>query len=186
MTYYGANELAYNFRTVRNNTITIAQEIPEDKYSFAAAPGCRTVAQTLAHIAVTPRVPTQIHFTERRSTLVGFDFMTVFAGLIAEEQAPRTKEQILQLLRTEGDRFAALLAGATDEFLAEQVTFPPGLEPAVKTRFEMLLGAKEHEMHHRGQLMVVERILGITPHLTRRMEERMAAMRATQAQGAGA
>jgi hypothetical protein len=29
-------------------------------------------------------------------------------------------------------------------------------------------------MHHRGQLMLVERMLGITPHLTRHMQERMA------------
>jgi uncharacterized damage-inducible protein DinB len=43
-----------------------------------------------------------------------------------------------------------------------------------KTRFEMLLGAKEHEMHHRGQLMLIERMLGIVPHLTRHMQERMA------------
>ena len=34
-------------------------------------------------------------------------------------------------------------------------------------RFEMLLGTKEHEMHHRGQLMLIERLLGIVPHLTR-------------------
>jgi len=33
--------------------------------------------------------------------------------------------------------------------------------------FEMLLGTKEHEMHHRAQLMVIERLLGIVPHLTR-------------------
>ena len=36
----------------------------------------------------------------------------------------------------------------------------------------MILSVKEHEMHHRGQLMLIERILGITPHLTRRMQER--------------
>jgi uncharacterized damage-inducible protein DinB len=42
----------------------------------------------------------------------------------------------------------------------------------------MLLSAKEHEMHHRAQLMVIERMLGITPHLTRQMQERMA-VRAT-------
>jgi uncharacterized damage-inducible protein DinB len=45
----------------------------------------------------------------------------------------------------------------------------------------MLIAPKEHEMHHRGQLMVVERILGITPHLTRHMEERIAAMQSAQA-----
>ena len=34
----------------------------------------------------------------------------------------------------------------------------------------MLLGVKEHEMHHRGQLMMVQRMLGIVPHLTRQRE----------------
>ena len=37
----------------------------------------------------------------------------------------------------------------------------------MKSRLEMLLGAKEHEMHHRAQLMLIERLLGIVPHLTR-------------------
>jgi len=32
----------------------------------------------------------------------------------------------------------------------------------------MLIGTKEHEMHHRAQLMVIERLLGIVPHLTRK------------------
>jgi len=43
------------------------------------------------------------------------------------------------------------------------------------------IAPKEHEMHHRGQLMVAERMLGITPHLTRHMEERIAAMQSAQA-----
>jgi hypothetical protein len=30
-------------------------------------------------------------------------------------------------------------------------------------------------MHHRGQLMLVERMIGITPHLTRENEARRAA-----------
>jgi len=47
----------------------------------------------------------------------------------------------------------------------------------------MLLGPKEHEMHHRAQLMVAERALGITPHLTRQMQERFAAMQAAAGKG---
>ncbi len=54
-----------------------------------------------------------------------------------------------------------------------------GATPAGKTRFEMILGVKEHEMHHRGQLMMIERMLGMVPHLTREMQARFAA-RATQ------
>jgi uncharacterized damage-inducible protein DinB len=58
---------------------------------------------------------------------------------------------------------------------------PPGMMPASKSRFEMILGVKEHEMHHRAQLMVVERMLGITPHLTREFQTRMASMSAAAA-----
>ncbi|HET7840255.1 MAG TPA: DinB family protein [Terriglobia bacterium] len=181
MTYYGAKELARSYRTVRNNTVKIAEEIPEDKYSFRPAEGCRSVAETLGHIAMISRVPQQIHFVERRTTLVGFDFFGLRGKLQAEAKAPRTKAQIIELLRSDGEKFAKALEGVSDAFLAETVEYPEGMEPRLKSRFEMLIAAKEHEMHHRGQLMVVERMLGITPHLTRQMEEVMAAMQANQA-----
>ena len=57
MTYYGSKELAASFRTVRNNTITIAEEIPEDKYGFRASPETRSVAQTLVHMAIVSKLP---------------------------------------------------------------------------------------------------------------------------------
>jgi uncharacterized damage-inducible protein DinB len=54
---------------------------------------------------------------------------------------------------------------------------PAGMTPAAKSRFEMILSVKEHEMHHRGQLMLIERMVGVVPHLTRQMQARMAAVR---------
>ena len=181
MTYYGAKELARSFRMVRKNTITIAEEIPEEKYGFRPAEGCRSIAETLVHIAVMTRVPEQIHAVEHRSTLVGFDFFGVMGKLQAEVKTPRTKAQVLELLRTEGEKYSKVLEGASEAFLAEQVEYPEGMEPRMKSRFEMLIAPKEHEMHHRGQLMVVERMLGITPHLTRHMQERIASMQSAQA-----
>ena len=178
MTYYGPKELAAAFRTVRNNTIKIAEEIPEEQYGFRPAEGCRSVAETLAHIAVMPRVQQKIQFEDRLDTLVGFDFFGMVGQLQAEAKAPRTKAQILELLRTEGEKFATALEGASEAFLGERVQYPEGMTPPSKSRFEMLSAPKEHEMHHRGQLMVIERLLGITPHLTRQMEERIASMRA--------
>jgi uncharacterized damage-inducible protein DinB len=178
MTYYGAKELARSFRTVRMNTIKIAEEIPEDKYGFRPAEGSRSVAETLAHIAVMSRVQEQIHVVDRCNTLVGFDFFGLVGKLQAEVKTPRTKAQILELLRTEGEKYAKILEGASETFLAEQVQYPEPMEPRQKSRFEMLTSAKEHEMHHRGQLMVMERLLGITPHMTRQMEERIASMQA--------
>jgi uncharacterized damage-inducible protein DinB len=93
----------------------------------------------------------------------------------AEEAKPRTKAEIIAFLRAEGEKFASYLESLPDSFLAERVTMAPGVEPPTRSRFEMLLSPKEHEMHHRGQLMLVERIIGLVPHLTRQSQERMAA-----------
>jgi uncharacterized damage-inducible protein DinB len=176
MNYYGAKDLAGSFLTVRNNTIKIAEEIAEKDYEFRPTPDVRTVAQTLVHIGLICRLQEQIHAVERRTTLEGFDFPGFMRKMIAEEQTPRSKDQILALLRNDGDKFANWLGSLSDEFLGERVSMPPGMTPASKTRFEMLLGVKEHEMHHRGQLMVIERMLGLVPHMTRAMQERIAAM----------
>ena len=178
MTYYGPKELAESFQTVRKNTITIAGEIPEDQYNFKASPDTRSVAQMLTHVAVAFSFQHQVHAVERRTTLEGFDFPSLMQRLGAEEQQQRTKEQIIALLRSNGEKWAGWLRGLSGEFLAESVTMPPGAEPATKSRFEMILSVKEHEMHHRGQLMLIERQLGIVPHLTRQMQERIAAMAA--------
>jgi len=176
---YGGKNLAESFRTVRANTLKIAEEIPEDKYSFKPAPDARSVGQLLTHIALLHRIPKQVHQIEKRKTLEGFNFPGMMQALGAEEQQLRTKAQIIDLLRKDGDAWAAYLEGLSDDFLAEEVRTPPGMQPAARTRFEMLLSPKEHEMHHRGQLMLIQRMLGLTPHLTRQMQERMAAAQAS-------
>jgi len=182
MNYYGARELAESFRTVRKNTLTIAEEIGEEHYGFRATPDTRTVAQTLVHIALACTLQERIQGVEHRTTLVGFDFPAFHRSMVAEEQIPRTKAQIIAMLHEGGDRFSKWLEGLSDEFLGERVLFPVGAPRLDKTRFEMILGVKEHEMHHRGQLMLIERMLGVVPHLTRAFQERMAAAAAAAKQ----
>ena len=173
MTYYGSKDLARSFRQVRANTLQIANEIPEEKYGFSASPQTRNIGQTLAHIALAPRVQTHVHknrFTDAAIVPWG----ELIGGVAAEEAKPRTKAEVIALLNTEGEAFASYLESLGDDFLAEPVTMPPYLQPAAKTRFEMLMSPKEHEMHHRGQLMMLQRMIGQVPHLTRQMLERMA------------
>jgi len=178
MTSYGGKELASAFRTVRKNTIQIAEDIPESKYSFVGAPDVRPVAHMLAHVAIATRIWEEVH-KKRLTTLVGLDFFGLIDQFNAEEAKPRSKAEILDLLRAEGEQFATWMETLTPEFLAEMVTEPDG--KSAKSRFERLLGAKEHEMHHRAQLMLIERQLGIVPHLTRQFNERVAQMRAARA-----
>jgi uncharacterized damage-inducible protein DinB len=175
MNYYGAKELAAAFRTVRNNTIRIAEEIPEEKYDFRAAEGTRTVAEMLSHIAHGPRFQQEITLSGR-SNLDGFNFMQFMSSLQSEAGKSRTKAELIDLLKAEGDKFAGQLEALSEEFLSEHITFPQGANPPSRSRFDLLTSVKEHEMHHRAQLMLIQRILGLTPHLTREGEARRAAM----------
>jgi uncharacterized damage-inducible protein DinB len=178
MSNYGSKELASAFRTVRKNTIQIAEDIPESSYGFVAAPEVRSVGPMLTHIAVSTRIFQEVN-KPGLTSFEGFDFFGIMDRSRAEEAKPRTKAEILELLRSEGEKFAGWLEALSPEVLAEQVTEPDG--KSVKSRLERLLSAKEHEMHHRGQLMLIERQLGIVPHLTRRFQELMAQMRAAKA-----
>ena len=179
MNYYGAKELANSFRTVRQNTIQTAEDIPEEQYGFAPAAGTKSIAQTLVHIALFPQLQLTVHATEPRSSFEGFDFPAFVQRLMEEEAQDRTKAEVLDLLKTEGERWASFLEGVSEGFLAEPFGMPPGATPASKSRFEMLLSVKEHEMHHRAQLAVAQRLLGIVPHLTRLREAHLAAAKPT-------
>jgi uncharacterized damage-inducible protein DinB len=170
---YGARDLADAFRTVRKNTIQIAEEIPEDRYDFVPAPDTRSVRQLLTHIAVADGLPRAVH-GQKLTTLEGFNFPEFVQNVWAEERKPRSKAEVVTLLKENGSSFADWLESLSEEFLAERVAMRQGMQPASKTRFEMLLGVKEHEMHHRGQLMLIERMIGIVPHLTRQMQARFA------------
>ena len=117
--------------------------------------------------------------------LAGFDYMGFIGPRIADEKNPHSKAEVIKMLTASRDLFGNWLEGLTDDFLGQAIGMPPyPNNPPSKTRFEMLLGTKEHEMHHRGQLMIMERMLGIVPHLTRRMQEMMAQQTQAQAQPA--
>ena len=173
MYMYSGKALAEGFRTVRKNTLQIAEDIPESKYDFRAAEGVRSVAEILKHLVAAPGLYEDMHRVHRVTTLKGYDFPAAVGKVAAEEAVPRTKAQIVDGLRSAGERFAAWLESLTPEFLSETFTDPSGT--ITRTRLESLLSPKEHEMHHRGQLMLIERMVGIVPHLTRLNEERMRA-----------
>jgi uncharacterized damage-inducible protein DinB len=175
---YGGKELARQFRTVRQNTIQIAEDIPEEQYKHVPAAECRSVGQMLAHIAVAPQMWEEVHGKNRAMTLVGFDFIGLAQRAKDEELRPLTKAEILDLLHSRGESFAAWLESLPTDILNEETTVADG--SGTKSRFEQLLGAKEHEMHHRAQLMLIERQLGIVPHLTRQANEQIARMRAAR------
>jgi uncharacterized damage-inducible protein DinB len=164
MNLYGPKQLADSMRTVRKNTILIAEDIPEKDYSYRPTPESRSVGEVLVHIASLALFDRLVHEEQHLSSLEGFDFGTAIKKSETQEGLSRSKAEIIERLRTEGERWSRWVEQLSDDLLEEQVWMPGGIS---KNRFEMLLGTKEHEIQHRAQLTVIERLLGIVPHLTR-------------------
>src|SRR5262245_62694013 len=110
---YGASNMADSFRTVRKNTVQIAEDIPEDKYGFRAAEGVMSVAEILAHLATSTHWATQLHFVEKKTSVTQEDFMRYMGEGKKLADALVTKPAIVDALKTGGDQFAAHMAGMT-------------------------------------------------------------------------
>lgn len=71
MVYYGSKDLAASFPQVCGNTIQIAEDIPENKYSVKATPETLSIGQTLVHIALSPEFQSHVHRNKICASLVG-------------------------------------------------------------------------------------------------------------------
>ncbi len=160
---YGVRQLTDSMRAVRANTILMAGDIPESKYDYRATPGNRSIAETLVHIAWLGTADRVLHEEEHLDTLEGFDFPALLRKSEAEEKRRRSKAEILELLRAEGERYSGWVEQLPESFMAERVQLPGG---GSVSRFEMLLATKEHELQHRAQLTVLDRLIGVVPRFT--------------------
>ena len=163
MSLYGIQQLVDGMRAVRANTIGMAEDIPEAKFGFRATPGTRSIGEIFVHIAWLFTSDRILHEEARIATVEGFDFPALLKKSEVEEQRPRSKGEIIELLCAEGDRQARWLEEKPESFLAERVGFPGG---GSVTRFEMFVATKEHELQHRAQLTVLDRIIGVVPRFT--------------------
>src|SRR5258707_3651851 len=99
---YGGKELASAFRTVRKNTIQVAEDIPESQYGHVAAPECHSVARMLTHIALATRIWDEIHRKQRLTTMAGIKFFERGDRFYAGGSPPRSETGNLWRVRTLG------------------------------------------------------------------------------------
>jgi uncharacterized damage-inducible protein DinB len=83
-----------------------------------------------------------------------------------------TKEAVLELLRTSMEETKSIVVSFGDANFEKTMIRFDG-KPC--TKFEMLNFTVSHEMYHRGQLTVYERLLGIEPALTQLFRKMMSA-----------
>src|SRR5258708_11138536 len=146
MNPYGPQQLASAIRTVRKNTILVAEDIPEESYGYRVTPDSRSVAETLLHIASASQPDYYIHGSERISSIEDFQlFGTILKEAPIHERLRYSKAQIVNLLRTEGEKWAEFVERIPQAQADELVTVPNGAPS--KSRFEWRPGRKKQGMH---------------------------------------
>jgi len=151
------------WKDARGGFIEEVEKIPEDQFSFRATPDTRTVAEIVQHVVSTQKII--VGEACRPDT----NLMRQSFAAHAEEYAPGVSEVsdkngLIELLRTSMDECASKITSYGDK-LDESMQSLMG-KPIPKSAF--LTFGMSHEMYHRGQLTVYQRLLSIEPALTER------------------
>jgi len=155
-----------SWREVRSGLIDEASQIPADKFSFRAAEGMRTVAELLQHLVESQKFLVG-EACRPDTNLLRKSFAENIKDYAPDARSVNDKDGILNLLSAAMDEAEKQLREHPDEMKNTMKRFD-GKE---MTKLAFMSFAIAHEMYHRGQLTVYERLLGIEPVLTQRFRK---------------
>ena len=137
-------QMAAEWMAHRKVAETLLERIPDGKADLRLWPEAMTTAQLGNHIAVAHHM-----------------FASLAAGVAFERpdtaSLPQDLPGVRALLRRYSEEDAALLRGLGAAALERSVTTRNGEQPAEK----VLVNAREHEIHHTGQLFEYARVAGV-------------------------
>ena len=151
---------------VRSGLIDEAAQISADQFSFRAAPDSRSVKELLQHLVEVQKFLTG-EICRPDTNLMRGSFAEQIKNYAPDVRSVEEKDGLLELLRTTMEEAGAKLQSAANEMGNTMKRFD-GKE---MTKLAFVSFAIAHEMYHRGQLTVYERLLGIEPMLTQRFRK---------------
>ncbi len=175
------DNLIGTWKEVRGGLIEEVSQIPADQFSFRATPETRSVSELLHHVIETQK--TLVGEVAREETNLMRQSISEHAREYAPEVAGVTeKNRLLELLRNSMETSEASIRAVGDRLQATG----RGLGGREVAKIDLLTFAISHEMYHRGQLTVYERLLKIQPALTGRFQKLQEIVEANRAaQNAG-
>lgn len=158
------------WKDVRNGLIGEVEKIPDDQFSFRATPETRSVAEVLQHIIEVQKI--LVGETCRdESNLRRQSFTAHTTEYAPEVRNAANKQAIIDELRRSME-----VAEPCIRSYAEKWNEPMNsIDGRPSTKGAILTFAVSHEMYHRGQLTVYERLLDIEPALTGKLKKLFAA-----------
>jgi len=160
------DRLIESWSEVRAGLIKEASQIPEGQFSFRATPETRNVAELLQHIVEAQKMLVG-EVCRPETNLMRQSFAAHIREYAPEVAAIGEKNGLLELLRGSMETSEASIRGC-GEGLQQTMRRFDGKEVS---KHDFLNFAVAHEMYHRGQLTVYERLLGIEPALTQQFRK---------------
>ena len=136
--------------------IDMAEDFPEDKYNYKPTPEVRSFAEQLTHVA------------EANARFAGLARGQAAGGAEHHEAAPKTKAEIVAMLKKSFEDAAAAIQSAGDAGLAQPIKLPT----RTITGYGLWTSATINAAEHYGNLVVYYRLNGLVPPTTRAAQER--------------
>lgn len=150
----------------RNGVIAEVENIPSDKFDFRPAPGVRSVSELVLHIMEVSLMMAG-ELTREDTDLRRDPWPKLLARYSGPIRDISGKRQLLAALRaTIRDGVKAFRAAGDLHMMQLIVRF----DGEKGTRLAWFHHGIAQEMYHRGQLALYQRLMGITPALTKRIQ----------------
>jgi uncharacterized damage-inducible protein DinB len=160
------DSLVGSWKEVRAGFVEEASQIPAEQFSFRATPDTRSVCELLQHVVEIQKM--LVGEASRPDTnLMRQSFADHIKEYAPEVVSVRDKNGLLELMRGSMETAEASIRAAGDN-LNESMRRFDGKE---MSKMDFLSFAVAHEMYHRGQFTVYERLLSIEPALTQRFRK---------------
>ena len=158
------------WKEVRAGLIAELAQIPAEQFGFQATPESRSVAGIIRHVVEVQK------FSTGELCRPDTDFKRVPIHELVERHAAEghsggDKEELIGSLRSTMESAEASLRSFGEEALREKVQ---GLDGKMMSKLGYLYFYITHEMYHRGQISVYERLMRIEPALTAKVKEFLA------------
>jgi hypothetical protein len=139
-----STELKQSYNNIKNNLTKMAEKMPEEHYSFKAAPEIRTFGQLVAHVA---------DAQARNCSLVNGERKDLNAG------SKTSKADLVAALKESFAMCDAAFDAITDAKANEMVS----MGQRQRSKFGMLSGMVTHSNEEYGYMAVYLRLKGIVP-----------------------
>ena len=147
----------------RNGIIDEVQNIPADQFDFCPAEGVRSVAELVVHIMEVSLMMAG-ELTRPDTNLKRWPWPKLLNHYAGHVQSLRTKRELVAALKRTLKEGSAKFREAGELHMLGRIERFDG---QLGTRLAWFHHGIAHEMYHRGQLALYQRLMGITPALTK-------------------